>query len=102
MYGTLAPGELNHHELSVLGGSWSVGVVHGRLVEAGWGADLGFPGLVLDASASTVQVQMLSSPDLAAHLERLDLFEGTGYRREVTDVVDADGETVEAWIYVLA
>ena len=42
-YGTLAPGRVNNHHLADLGGFWRQGTVTGRLVEAGWGAKLGFP-----------------------------------------------------------
>jgi hypothetical protein len=47
-YGTLAPGHENHGQLSDLSGRWLVGHVRGSLVEAGWGAKLGYPGMILD------------------------------------------------------
>ena len=47
-YGTLAPGRPNHHQLDGLEGRWLKGHVNGMLVEAGWGASLGYPALVLD------------------------------------------------------
>jgi hypothetical protein len=43
-YGSLAPGRPNEGQLSDLTGRWLVGHVRGKLVEAGWGAELGFPG----------------------------------------------------------
>lgn len=43
-YGTLAPGRPSHHQLDGLDGHWFEGQVHGRFVDAGWGADLCFPG----------------------------------------------------------
>jgi hypothetical protein len=46
-YGTLAPGRPNHHHLAGLPGRWLTGHVHGTLTEAGWGADLGYPGITL-------------------------------------------------------
>jgi gamma-glutamylcyclotransferase (GGCT)/AIG2-like uncharacterized protein YtfP len=101
VYGTLAPGKPNHHHLADLAGRWSAGVVTGRLVAQGWGADLGFPGLVLDPAGVAVPVQVLASDDLPAHWPRLDAFEGEGYRRALAAVVTEAGE-VEAWIYVLA
>lgn len=45
---------------------------------------------------------VLHAPELAGHLERLDAFEGPGYRRVVTEVGLGDGRAVEAWVYVLA
>ena len=77
------------------------GHVHGRLVQAGWGAHLGFPALVLDPDGERVAVQVFTSPDLPAHWDRLDAFEGAAYRRSVVTVHTDDGE-LEACLYVLA
>ncbi|MEM6768042.1 MAG: gamma-glutamylcyclotransferase, partial [Bacteroidota bacterium] len=48
VYGTLGPGRPNEHILSSIGGSWQAGSVKGNLYEEGWGAVMGFPGIVLD------------------------------------------------------
>jgi gamma-glutamylcyclotransferase (GGCT)/AIG2-like uncharacterized protein YtfP len=101
VYGSLAPGRPNHHQLAGLAGEWRAGTVRGRLVEAGWGASLGFPGLRLDRNGAEILVQLFQSSDLPAHWTRLDAFEGDGYRRVATAVSTAAGE-VEACIYVLA
>src|SRR5215203_4565393 len=100
-YGTLAPGRVNHHQLATLRGSWQRGTVHGRLAEAGWGAALGFPGLVLDSAGPPVDVFVFTSPDLPNHWTRLDEFERQGYRRVVTRVCIVDGREVDASIYVI-
>ena len=100
VYGTLAPSQPNHHQLAGLQGVWRPGSVRGRLVQEGWGADLGFPGLVLDASGDTVAVQLFESPDLPDHWSRLDAFEGEGYQRVLTQVVVAN-EVLVAYIYVI-
>ena len=100
-YGTLAPGRVNHHQLAGLKGRWQQGTVRGRLVDAGWGAALGYPGLVLDPLGRVVEVHLFESLKLPDHWSRLDAFEGTGYRRVVTQVRTADGE-LNAWIYVIA
>ncbi|PTQ12395.1 gamma-glutamylcyclotransferase [Sphingomonas oleivorans] len=101
VYGTLAPGRPNHHQLAGLEGQWRKGMVRGRLVEGGWGSALGYPGLILDAHGDAIEVQLFESPDLPAHWQRLDEFEGSGYRR-VTVAVALAGETLPASIYVLA
>jgi gamma-glutamylcyclotransferase (GGCT)/AIG2-like uncharacterized protein YtfP len=101
IYGMLAPGRVNEHQLSGLKGRWRQGAVRGRLADAGWGADLGYPALVLDPLGPAVEVWLFESSDLPDHWARLDEFEGTGYRRVVAQVRTADGE-LEAWIYVLA
>jgi gamma-glutamylcyclotransferase (GGCT)/AIG2-like uncharacterized protein YtfP len=101
VYGTLAPGRPNHEQLAHLPGRWFAGVVHGHLFDAGWGADLGFPGLVLDDDGDDVHVQILESESLGTEWPRLDAFEGPGYRRVVVEALTATG-SVEANIYVLA
>jgi gamma-glutamylcyclotransferase (GGCT)/AIG2-like uncharacterized protein YtfP len=99
-YGTLAPGRPNHHHLDGLDGRWLVGHVHGTLVDAGWGASLGYPALILDPDGSAIDVQVFESVDLTAHWSRLDEFEGPGYQRVVTTVRTPTGD-VKASIYVL-
>ena len=101
VYGTLAPGRSNHHEVAMLRGPWVHGTVRGYLHESGWGAALGFPGLVLDASGPEVAVQVLESADLPAHWDRLDAFEGPGYRR-VLVAVQIDAGVSDAWLYALS
>ena len=100
-YGTLGPGRPNHHQLAGLRGTWSRGWVRGQLLDEGWGARQGFPGLVLAPDGQPVSVDVLSSDDLREHWSRLDTFEGDGYRRVVTEVSTPDG-VVAAFIYVLA
>ena len=99
-YGTLAPGQINHHQLSDLTGDWREGTVRGRLVDAGWGAAHGCPGLILDPEGDDVDVHIFQSPDLPDHWPRLDEFEGPGYRRVVTQVQTKEGD-LEASIYTI-
>jgi gamma-glutamylcyclotransferase (GGCT)/AIG2-like uncharacterized protein YtfP len=101
VYGSLAPGRINNHQLNQLNGNWRDGTVHGWLSDDGWGATLGYPGLVLDPDAPAVQVFLFESSDLPDHWARLDEFEGAEYKRVVAQVHTADGE-VSAWIYVIA
>ncbi len=99
-YGTLAPGRVNNGQLADLRGYWRQGTVRGRLVQAGWGAELGYPGLILDPSGQDIDVHVFESPDLTDHWPRLDGFEGAGYRRVITKVSTADGD-LHASIYVI-
>jgi gamma-glutamylcyclotransferase (GGCT)/AIG2-like uncharacterized protein YtfP len=98
-YGTLAPGRPNHHQLDGLEGRWLKGHVNGKLVDAGWGASLGYPALNLDPDGPVIGVDVFESIDLPAHWARLDAFEGTGYERVVTTVHTPTGG-IEASIYV--
>jgi len=101
VYGSLAPGRPNHHQLAALRGDWRTGKVRGRLVEKGWGAALGYPGLVLDAAGDEIAVQLFESAGLSEHWNRLDAFEGDGYRRVVVSVQTEAGP-VDAFIYIIA
>ncbi len=99
-YGTLAPGRPDHHRLDGLEGHWFDGRVVGTLVDAGRGAGLDCPALVLDPRGIAVDVHVFESIDLPAHWSRLDEFEGPGYRRVAATVRTPAGD-VAASIYVL-
>jgi gamma-glutamylcyclotransferase (GGCT)/AIG2-like uncharacterized protein YtfP len=100
-YGTLRPGRPNHGQLSDLPGRWLTGRLRGTLVEAGWGATLGYPALMLDGDRPGLDVAVFESQALPQHWDRLDAFEGPGYRRVTVDVATAEG-ALPASIYVLA
>lgn len=100
VYGTLAPGRCNHHQVESIGGRWSTGHARGRLQADGRGPACGYPGIVLDPGGPLVPVRVLESDQLPDHWDRLDEFEGPGYRRVVTTVSTAAGD-LEACIYEL-
>lgn len=101
VYGSLGPGRANHHQVANLDGVWVRGSVRGELVNDGWGAALGFPGLRLDEEGASIDVDLLESFDLPSNWNRLDVFEGPGYQRVLATVETAAG-TIEANIYVLS
>jgi gamma-glutamylcyclotransferase (GGCT)/AIG2-like uncharacterized protein YtfP len=100
-YGSLAPGRPNHGQLSDLLGRWFLGHVRGSLIDAGWGAELGYPALILDPDGPEIEVFVFESKALLDHWDRLDAFEGPGYRRVTVDVSTPEG-VLPASIYVLA
>lgn len=101
VYGTLAPGRPNAHILAGVAGTWEKGCVRGDLLQAGWGADQGYPGIVLNASAKPVEGFVLTSDELSQEWARLDAFEGVGYRRVLAPVELETGGLVQAYIYQL-
>lgn len=101
VYGTLLPGRANAHELAGIEGTWAPATVTGTLLPDGWGAALGYPGVVLDAAGPVVPGAVLTSEDLAAHWDRLDAFEGDGYDRVTATALLEGGESVAAHLYVL-
>ena len=101
IYGSLQPGGPNEHVLADIAGDWEPATLKGRLVEAGWGASMGFPGLVIDDDGSDVHGHLLSSAELTAMWARLDEFEGEEYQRITAVVTLKSGERVEASVYAL-
>src|SRR3712207_3816746 len=81
VYGTLVPGQPNHHVVAPLGGEWTDGTIEGDLIPLGWGAALGYPGFRPRAGGDAVAVKVLTAPSLANAWPALDRFEGPGYRR---------------------
>ena len=101
IYGTLAPGRPNEHILKDIEGSWQKASVKGDLKEEGWGADMGYPGIILNEEANEVEGFVFTSNHLDKKLAMLDEFEGDGYQRVITKAKLENGEVVEAYIYAL-
>jgi gamma-glutamylcyclotransferase (GGCT)/AIG2-like uncharacterized protein YtfP len=101
VYGTLAPGKPNEHVLAGIPGQWEPASVRGRLLQEGWGAAAGFPGIILDPHGDEVQGLIFSAQTLDQHWGRLDDFEGDGYVRRPASATRADGSTVDVHVYAL-
>jgi len=101
VYGTLGPGRPNAHILENIGGTWQEGHVGGSLSDKGWGAEMGYPGIVLDDSGNRVQGFLFTSANLPVHWHILDEFEGAEYQRVPVDVTTASGQMVTSCIYRL-
>ena len=101
VYGTLAPNKPNEHILAAITGTWTTGYVQGTLKEAGWGAKLGFAGLILDENGQHILGHLFSSEQLEQIWHSLDAFEGDEYKRVLTDVYLHNGQIQQAFIYVL-
>jgi gamma-glutamylcyclotransferase (GGCT)/AIG2-like uncharacterized protein YtfP len=100
VYGTLAPGQPNAHVLADVPGTCDEASVRGRLVQHGWGADMGYPALELSDEGNRVDGFVFTSQVLAEHWQRLDEFEGDAYERVVTQVRSNAGRHVRAHLYV--
>ena len=101
VYGSLAPGKVNAHVLADVPGTWEPASVRGRLFPEGWGAAVGYPGIVLDERGDEVAGLIFTSDQLDAHWARLDEFEGEGYTRVRTVANLRDGSPLEVYIYAL-
>lgn len=101
VYGTLAPGRPNEHVLGELDGSWEEATVTGTLQHEGWGAAMGYPGIVLSEDGAEVSGFLFTSKALSDYWSKLDEFEGRAYGRVLTSVRLRDNRTVDAYIYAL-
>lgn len=102
VYGTLAPGKVNHDVVEHIEGQWQQASIKGTLVELGWGSAMGCPGIYLSADGAEVRGHVLTSVDLSDHWAMLDRFEGKEYHRVTTNVKLDTGENVQAFVYELS
>lgn len=93
VYGTLAPGEANHHLLAACPGPWIRGVVHGHRAMREHAV------FTYDAAAGHVAVQMLTSPGLLQRWASLDEFERPTHRRVLVPVFEGKGLLSVANLY---
>ena len=101
VYGTLAPGKANHTVLEAIPGSWETATLNGELLDEGWGATMGCPGIVPSEDGEEIEGYVLSSDRLSEHWAMLDEFEGDGYERGPVLVTIESGERIEAYVYAL-
>ena len=101
VYGTLAPGRSNAHVLANVRGTWENASTRGKLLQEGWGAAAGYPGLIPEEEGPEVPGQLFTSDELGAHWARLDEFEGDGYERVLTSVKLENGCSCQAYVYAL-
>lgn len=91
VYGTLAPGHPNAHMLRDIGGTWEPATVTGVLLQEGWGAEMGYPGIKLDERGAEIKGFLFSSENLSRHWAALDSFGGTrqwGHASMGSDSID--------------
>ena len=101
VYGSLAPGRPNAHALAQVPGTWEAATIRGVLRQEGWGAAIGYPGIVVDEHGEEVAGFVFSSDELDALWARLDQFEGEGYKRVSVSARLEDGSVVQAQVYAL-
>ncbi|EPG41401.1 hypothetical protein F907_00266 [Acinetobacter colistiniresistens] len=101
VYGTLGPNRPNAHIMENIGGTWADAHVFGTLKQQGWGAELGFPGIVLEQTDQKVSGFVFFSDNLEQHWQALDEFEGAGYQRVPVKAHLSTGEVIDSFVYAL-
>jgi len=73
VYGSLAPGESNHHIISHIDGVWSKAFIKGKIVDNGWLTRNGYPEFqrVHENDAEKLEVLAFISQDLHLHWEHI-------------------------------
>lgn len=101
VYGTLMPNCPNGHVLEKIVGKFVPATVKGNLVDAGWSAGMGYPGIKLDQNGDTVHGFLFYSTNLINHWDYLDEFEGLEFQREAVTVERYDELEVDTFIYTV-
>lgn len=102
IYGTLAPGQINHHKMSHISGKWLPATTKGKLFEAGWGASCGCPGMIPDDNGTEIEGYVFCSDELKHHWQHLDEFEGVEYQRVLIKVKLENNVDLDAYVYKLS
>lgn len=101
VYGTLMPNCPNAHVLENIVGKFVPATVKGKLIDAGWSASMGYPGIRLDAGNDTIHGFLFYSDNLINHWDYLDEFEGEEFERTAVKVERFDEIEVDTYIYTL-
>jgi gamma-glutamylcyclotransferase (GGCT)/AIG2-like uncharacterized protein YtfP len=103
IYGSLAPNAPNHHIVAHIKGTWHQGIVRGKLMQYGWGADLGYYAFmpVSEAEQAEIKAFVLISEELTANWAYLDDFEGEGYKRILAKYTLDNGQIGVGYIYAM-
>jgi gamma-glutamylcyclotransferase (GGCT)/AIG2-like uncharacterized protein YtfP len=100
VYGTLAPGRVNHHQVEHIVGTWRDDVyVEGEFVNSGWAVEFGYPMMRWKPGGPRIAAFLLSSAMLPDYWADLDRFEGSEYCRILIPVFDQQGFVMVANVY---
>lgn len=98
-YGTLKPGEEAEHYLNKIKGSWCNAYTIGRWIKD---SGIGYPVIKLDSNGEKISGKLFSSDKLESIIKSLDIYEGSEYKRSITNVYLEDGSKQKAYVYELA
>ncbi|MCT7635662.1 gamma-glutamylcyclotransferase [Aliarcobacter butzleri] len=101
VYGTLMPNCPNAHILENIVGKFLPVTVKGKLVDAGWSASMGYPGIRLEDGSDTIHGFLFYSDNLINHWDFLDEFEGEEFIRMPIKAERFDEIEVDTYIYTL-
>jgi hypothetical protein len=92
----------NAYVLENIVGKFVPATVKGKLIDAGWSAGMGYPGIRLEMGNDTIHGFLFYSDNLINHWEKLDIFEGEEFiRMPVVATRDDNEMEIETFIYTL-
>ncbi len=92
----------NAYVLEDIVGKFVPATVKGKLIDAGWSAGMGYPGIRLEMGNDTIHGFLFYSDNLINHWEKLDIFEGEEFiRMPVVATRDDNEMEIETFIYTL-
>ena len=96
VYGTLKPGSEAHYYLARIHGIWSDAYCYGNWIKH---TNIGYPVISLDDNGVKIKGKLFFSKQLKNILRQIDTYEGTEYKRSITNVYFKDGSSVKSYIY---
>lgn len=103
VYGSLAPGEANHHIVEHIKGKWQKAIIKGKLEKEGWAAGMGYYGFRHTSAGEQDEIKafVFTSDELIANWKQLDEFEGVEYKRILAAYQLDNGEVGCGYIYAI-
>jgi len=99
VYGTLVPGEKNHHLIEEVKGLWVKASCIGRVFQQTKGEHIGLPCFEPAHDGERVEGMLFTSTELGKYWAMLDKFEGSMYERRLTPIETEHGEVLEGYVY---
>ena len=96
VYGTLKPGSEAHYYLARIHGIWSDAYCYGNWIKH---TNIGYPVISLDDNGVKIKGKLFFSKQLKNILRQIDTYEGTEYKRSITNAYLKDGSSVKSYIY---
>ena len=101
VYGSLKPNEKNDFLLNSINGTWRTAFTYGFIKKINFGSKEIYDALILDNNGDRVEGYLFYSYALKNLWKKLDIFEGSNYKRCLTDININNKQKVKSFVYLL-